>query len=140
MTVLEHTAIPRPRLIRLQTGHDLAERLVSQSAPGAKIPAQRTAGAHLHQLRQVIRTNAQRVGRTGRDADAALHAAPGVDYRPFQFPEPDLAGRLVDVIHRVPDGERGRHITSGTSVAETPPTLPSSPSPGPTGEGGRGVR
>src|SRR5215207_10711518 len=109
MTVRGHTAIQRPLVVRLQTGDDLAERLVAQPTPRAKIPAERAAGAHLHQLRQVVDADAQRVGWAGRDADATLHATAGVNHRSFQFPEPDLARGFVDVVHLVPDGEGGRH-------------------------------
>src|SRR5215204_5292899 len=84
-------------------------RVPAQRAARAEIPAEGAARAHLHQLRQVVSADAERVGWAGRDADATLDAAAGVDHRPFQLPEPDLARSLVDIVHLVADGERSGH-------------------------------
>ena len=68
----------------------------------------------------------ERVGRAGRDADATLDAAAGVDHRPLQLPEPDLARSLVDVVHLVADGEGGGHWL--TSPLRAPKVVARSPS------------
>src|SRR5918995_698912 len=106
---------------------DLPGRLVLQAATGAEVPAKRAAGAHLDELGKVVLADADGVGRAGRDAHAALHAAVGVDHRLLQVPEPDLARSLVDVVHHLPDIEAGHQeptpLSSGLrSASRSPPS------------------
>ena len=81
--------------------------LVAHAPAGAEIPAQRAAGAHLDQLGQAVGADPDGVAGAGGDADPALDAAVGVDHGRLQLPEPDLAGRLLDVVHLVADREPG---------------------------------
>ncbi len=87
--------------------HDLPRRLVLESPPRAEVPAQRASGAHLDKRREIIFTDADRVRRAGRYANAALDATVGVDDGLLQVPEPYLAGSFVDVVHHLPDVEAG---------------------------------
>src|SRR3712207_2818065 len=91
-------------------------RLVSQATPRAEVPAQGAAGAHLDELGQVVIPDPYRVGRAGRDAHAALHAAVRVYDGPLEIPEPDLPRGLLDVVHELPDIEAGHKAKDRKSV------------------------
>ena len=123
-------------LVGGRTGHHRRRRpqcFVPESAAGAEVPAQRAAGAHLDQLRQVgVLVDADRVGRAGRHAGAALNAAFRVDHASLQFKEPGLAWRLLDPVdlladpiglHRTPPGlvvsTTGVPVPSAASVARS---------------------
>src|SRR5215210_4279656 len=82
-------------------------RLVAQATPWEEVPAKGAAGAHLDELGQVILADPYGVGRAGRDAHAALHAAVGVYDGPLEVPEPDLPRGLLDVVHQLADVEAG---------------------------------
>ena len=84
----------------LDQGRRGPQRLVAEPAPGAEVPAQRAAGAHLDQLGQVgVLVDADGVGRAHGDAGAALDAAVGVNDTGLQLPEPHFARRLGDAVH-----------------------------------------
>src|SRR5215208_3357519 len=95
--------------LTIRAASDLPGRLVLQAAAGAEVPAKRSAGAHLDELGKVVLADADGVGRAGRDAHAALHAAVGVDHRLLQVPEPDLAWSFFDIVHHLSDVEAGHY-------------------------------
>ena len=101
--------VVRPRSA-LQPG-----RLVAQTSPGAEVPAERASGAHLHEHRQVVLADPDRVRRTGGDTGPALHAAVRVDDCGGELPEPHLSRRFGDPVHLRAKAERGGQLRLGAA-------------------------
>ena len=108
----------------------------SAGRPGAEVPAQRAAGAHLDQLGQVgVLVDADGVRRADGDAGAALDAAVGVDHAGLELPEPDLARRLGDPVHLLADAVALHGVTASAAPTSVDRSSSACGAPGPEVEG-----